>query len=87
MIANPEVFLDFTMNHHHQGSHHTDPAAQTDVLPTLSHDEIEPCARELWAQQGCPENRDEAIWLEAESRLQAARRGATRKLPPVGSVQ
>jgi hypothetical protein len=26
-------------------------------------------ARELWLAQGCPENCDEAIWLEAEAEL------------------
>ena len=75
------------MKHHHHNTHPTNPEIQSDAPRALSHDEIEPCARELWEQQGCPNDRDEAIWLEAESRLVAARRGATRKLPAVGSVQ
>jgi hypothetical protein len=83
MVTHPKII----MSHHHQNSHQTGSVAQADVQTALTHDEIEPCARELWEQQGCPENRDEAIWLEAESRLQAARHGATRKLPAVGSVQ
>lgn len=38
------------------------------------HDDIAQCARELWIESGRPANRDEAIWLEAERRLVAARR-------------
>lgn len=38
------------------------------------HDDIAQCARELWIESGRPSNRDEAIWLEAERRLVAARR-------------
>lgn len=38
------------------------------------HDEIAQCAQELWIESGRPANRDEAIWLEAERRLIAARR-------------
>jgi Protein of unknown function (DUF2934) len=75
------------MKHHHGLPQHTDSTAQTDAAHTLSHEDISQCARELWAQQGCPENRDEAIWLEAESRLLASRRGASRSLPAVGSVR
>ena len=75
------------MKHHHGHPQHTDATPQTDTLHTLPHDEIAQCARELWAQQGCPENRDEAIWLEAESRLLASRRGASRSLPAMDSVR
>jgi len=75
------------MKHHHGHPQHTDSTVQTDIAHTLSHEDISQCARELWAQQGCPENRDEAIWLEAESRLLASRRGASRSLPAVGSVR
>lgn len=75
------------MKNHHGHPQHTDSTVQTDASHILSHEDIEPCARELWAQQGCPENRDEAIWLEAESRLLASRRGASRSLPAVGSVR
>jgi hypothetical protein len=38
-----------------------------------SHEEIAHCARELWTVSGQPEGRDDAIWLEAESRLLSAR--------------
>jgi len=75
------------MKHHHGHPEHTDSTAPTDTLQTLPHEDITKCARELWAQQGCPEGRDEAIWLEAESRLLASRRGASRSLPAVGSVR
>jgi hypothetical protein len=37
-----------------------------------SHDEIAQCARELWTESGQPEGRDDAIWLEAETRLLSA---------------
>jgi Protein of unknown function (DUF2934) len=74
------------MKNHHHGHHHQNSIAQSEVPLQLSHDEIAPCARELWEQQGCPEYRDEAIWLEAESRLRAARQGASRAFPAVGSV-
>jgi hypothetical protein len=75
------------MKHHHQSFHHTGTDAPADAPRALSHDEIAPCAHELWEQQGCPDNRDEAIWLEAESRLLAARQGATQAFPAVGSVK
>lgn len=75
------------MKHHHGHPQHTDSTAQTDAPHTVSHEDIAQCARELWAQQGCPENRDEAIWLEAESRLLASRRGASRSPPAMGSVR
>ena len=75
------------MKNHHHGHHQQNATAQPVAPSAPSHDEIVPCARELWEQQGCPADRDEAIWLEAESRMLAARRGATRTLPAVGSVR
>jgi hypothetical protein len=50
--------------------------------PLPRHDEIAQCARELWSQSGQPQGRDEAIWLEAESRLIAARRCSSVPPPP-----
>ncbi len=47
-------------------------ASQSSVAP--SRDEIAPCARDLWAEAGQPEGRDEEFWLEAEYRLRSARR-------------
>ncbi len=49
------------------------------------HDDIAQCARELWIESGRPSNRDEAIWLEAERRLIAARRSpaAAANIMPV----
>ncbi|MEO6568492.1 MAG: DUF2934 domain-containing protein [Opitutaceae bacterium] len=41
-----------------------------------THNDISQCARELWTQWGQPTGRDEAIWLEAESRLNDACRNA-----------
>jgi uncharacterized coiled-coil protein SlyX len=51
---------------------------------TPKHDDIAQCARELWIESGRPANRDEAIWLEAERRLVAARRApaAVRSVMP-----
>ncbi len=48
------------------------------IAPTAAptHDEIAQCAREIWIRTGRPEDRDGAIWLEAESRLIDGRRGA-----------
>jgi len=37
----------------------------------VTHEAIASRARELWLEQGCPQNRDEAIWLEAEAELRA----------------
>ena len=85
--AGPPISLALLMKHHHGHPEHTDSTPPTDTLHILSHEDITQCARELWAQQGCPEGRDEAIWLEAESRLLASRRGASRSLPAVGSVR
>jgi hypothetical protein len=73
------------MKNHHHSHLHTDSTAQTSAPLPLSHDEIASCARELWEQQGCPDNRDEAIWLEAESRLLAAREEANREIPAAES--
>ena len=39
----------------------------------VTHEAITCRARELWEEQGCPENCDEAIWLEAEAELLAIR--------------
>jgi hypothetical protein len=41
--------------------------ANAAVAPT--HEEIAVEAEVLWRQRGCPENRDEEIWLEAERQL------------------
>ena len=35
------------------------------------HEEIAQRAKQIWEQRGHPSGRDEAIWLEAESQLQA----------------
>ena len=75
------------MQHHPRHSPATDSTVPTDAPRPFSHDEIAPHARELWLQQGSPADRDEAIWLEAESRLRATHEGASGKLPAVGSVQ
>jgi hypothetical protein len=37
----------------------------------IAHEEIARRAEELWRQKGWPAGQDEAIWLEAESQLQA----------------
>jgi len=38
----------------------------------IAHDQIAERARGLWRERGYPAGQDEAIWLEAESQLQAA---------------
>ena len=53
-------------NHHHNNPIHARPPAGAP-----SHEAIAARAHALWAEQGHPENQDEAIWLEAESRLLA----------------
>jgi hypothetical protein len=40
--------------------------------PAPLHDDIAQCAWDLWTQYGRPVDRDLAIWLEAEQRLQTA---------------
>jgi len=37
------------------------------------HNEIAQCAKELWTQYGEPADRDLAIWLEAEHKLQSVK--------------
>ena len=51
-------------------SHH--PSAE-DMATTqvVTHEAIARRAQELWIEQGCPENCDETIWLEAEAELMA----------------
>jgi len=52
-------------NHHH--NHPIRPPA----LAEPTHDDIAVCAYTIWIDQGCPENRAELIWLEAEQQLNA----------------
>ena len=40
-------------------------------IVTLSHEQITERARALWIQHGCPQDRDEANWHEAEAQLRA----------------
>lgn len=49
-----------------------------DVGQVVTHEAIAARARELWAEQGCPENCDETIWLEAEAELLAMQQGRLR---------
>jgi hypothetical protein len=44
------------------------PEAEIRVRPP-SHAEISARAQALWRQMGCPDSRDEEIWLEAERQL------------------
>lgn len=37
----------------------------------VTHEAIAERAREIWIIQGCPQNCDDAIWLEAEAELEA----------------
>ncbi len=45
---------------------------EADIRTQVSHDEVSRRAEELWRQYGCPEARDEEIWLEAERQLRGA---------------
>ena len=47
------------------------PAAESAVIGDITHEAICERAKELWLEQGCPANCDEALWLEAEAELQA----------------
>lgn len=47
------------------------PAVDTANEHIATHEAIAARARELWLEQGCPENCDQAIWLEAEAELLA----------------
>ncbi len=53
--------------------HHYPPAppqaSAGEILVT--HEAIAERAREIWVAQGCPQNCDDAIWLEAEAELVA----------------
>jgi hypothetical protein len=53
--------------------HHYPPATDAPLSSdfTVTHEAIAERAREIWLAQGCPENCDEAIWLEAEAELLA----------------
>lgn len=48
-------------------------------MTTLTHDEIARHARELWQDRGCPVDRDEEIWLEAERQLRDGGQAAFAK--------
>jgi hypothetical protein len=54
-------------NHHHHSPIHP----HSSVASVPDHAAIAEQAYHLWEEHGHPENRDEAIWLEAESQLLA----------------
>jgi len=49
-----------------------------DVGQVVTREAISTRAKELWLEQGCPENCDEEIWLEAEAELLAMQQGRFR---------
>jgi hypothetical protein len=53
-------------------------ALNSDDGQLVTHEHITERARELWLEQGCPTDRDEAIWLEAEAELLATQQGRLR---------
>lgn len=65
-------------NHHHNHPIHLH---RSEGAPT--HEAIASRARTLWIERGCPELRDEAIWLEAESAL-LAEQSRTKGNPGLG---
>lgn len=50
-----------------------------------THEQISQRAEELWKKQGCPTDRDEEIWLEAERQLQATASAAKATLAKIGT--
>ena len=44
-------------------------SAKASGTATLSHQQIEDRAREIWQKKGCPAGHDEENWREAESQL------------------
>jgi hypothetical protein len=56
----------------------TGPAHQPTRDPnrSVSHEQISARAEKLWRERNCPAGSDEAIWLEAESQLQAEAQAA-----------
>jgi hypothetical protein len=54
-------------NHHHGNPIH--PAA----APAPSHEDIARRAQALWHDRGQPQDRDQLIWLEAETELRSGR--------------
>ena len=63
-------------NHHHGNPIH--PVVVKE--PARTHEDISRRALELWNDYGQPQNRDEAIWLEAERQLIAGRTKAPASL-------
>jgi hypothetical protein len=53
--------------------HHYPPTAPDTPGPSIrvTHETIAKRAREIWVAQGCPQNCDVEIWLEAEAELLA----------------
>jgi hypothetical protein len=49
-----------------------------DVGQAVTHEAIAARAKELWDEQGRPQNCDNAIWLEAEAELLAMQQGRFR---------
>ena len=49
-----------------------------DVGQVVTHEAIAARAQEIWSEQGCPENFDQPIWLEAEAELLAMQQGRLR---------
>jgi hypothetical protein len=43
--------------------------AKTKTCASLTHQQIEERAREIWRQKGCPVGQDEKNWHEAETQL------------------
>lgn len=51
--------------------HHYPPTIDPTSERVATHEAIAERAKRLWLEQGCPQNCDEAIWLEAEAELLA----------------
>ena len=56
-------------NPHSSGTTVAEPAASKNKPVTLTHQQIEQRAKQLWRQKGCPSGQDVTIWCEAEKQL------------------
>lgn len=57
------------------------------TLGTVSHEEIAHLAYEAWQRDGCPQGRDVAYWLEAESQLKATKHLLAKEVSGNGELK
>lgn len=59
---------------------------RAEIRQQVTQEQISRRAEELWRQYGCPEGRDEAIWLEAEQQLLGIQQISTSQPPASENV-